>query len=102
MIDISRMIYSSIGLAGLCVTVAMFEKKRTAPLPQWIVKVGALCMGVYLFQQFILKGLYNYTRLPEMLGYYWLPWVGFIIALAGSLGLSYLIRLTKAGRFLIG
>lgn len=59
-------------------------------------------MGVYLFQQFILQTLYCHTKLPSMLGPYWLPWLGFIIALIGSLFLSFLFHKTKMGRFLIG
>ena len=96
------MIYSSFGLATLFVLVGTVEKNRTSPLPQWIVKVGALCMGVYLFQQFILMGVYKYSSLPDVFNPYIMPWIAFIIALSGSLFLSYIFRLTKLGRFLIG
>ena len=98
----ARLIYASIGLALMFVIVGMFETKRCSPLPNWVIMIGGLCMGVYLFQQFILKGLYLNTALPEIVGPIWLPWIGFVIALAMSLLLSYLMRLTKAGRFLIG
>ena len=86
----------------LLVVVGILEQARIKPFPQWLIKVGALCMGVYLFQQFILKGLYDHTDMPTILGPYWLPWVGFVIALIASLLISYLLRHLSIGRFLIG
>ncbi len=100
--NFTRLIYASIGLTMLFAIVGLLETKRSTPLPKWVIKIGGLCMGVYLFQQFILKGLYLYTALPEIFGPIWLPWIGFVIALTGSLLISYLMRMTKAGRFLIG
>lgn len=100
--NILRIIYSSVGLAMLFVIVGYKDNKRKTPLPQWIVKIGNLCFGVYLLQQFILMGLYEYTVLPEVLGCYWLPWVGFVVALTGSIVMADLLVKTKVGRFLIG
>lgn len=97
-----RIIYSSVGLAMLFIIIGYIEKDRPTSLPQWIIKVGNLCFGVYLLQQFILKGLYNYTNLPAVLGCYWLPWVGFVITLSISLLLTKLSLKTRLGRFLIG
>lgn len=97
-----QIIYASVGLWMLLVWVGYAEGKRKKSLSQWIIRFGNFCMGVYLMQQFILKGLYNHTALPELLGCYWLPWVGFVIALIGSVLISQLMRTTKAGRFLIG
>ena len=71
-------------------------------MSQYIVRLGNLCFGVYLLQQFILKGLYDHTALPELLGCYWLPWVGFAIALIGSIFVSQLMVKSKIGKFLIG
>jgi len=97
-----QIIYASVGLLMLLAWVGYAEGKRKKSLSQWIIRFGNLCMGVYLLQQFILKGLYNHTALPEILGCYWLPWVGFVIALIGSVCISHLLVKTKAGRFLIG
>jgi hypothetical protein len=97
-----RIIYSFVGLALLFIIIGHKEKGRTAPLPQWIIKAGNLCFGVYLLQQFILMGLYEYTKLPEFLGCYCLPWVGFVVALAGSIIIAELLIKTKVGKFLIG
>lgn len=100
--NIAKLVYSSIGLAALFVLVGVIEKNRTSQFPHWIIKVGALCMGVYLFQQFILMAIYKFTTLPTVVGPYAMPWLAFVIALFGSLLLSYVLRLTKVGRFLIG
>ena len=100
--NILRIIYSSVGLAMLFFIVGYKEKNRKTPLPNWIVEKGNLCFGVYFLQQFILKGLYNYTDLPGILGCYWLPWVGFVVALIGSILLAQLLVKTKTGMFLIG
>lgn len=97
-----RIVYSFVGMTMLFLFIGYKEKDRTMPLPQWVVKVGGLCFGVYLLQQFILKGLYEYTNLPAVLGCYWLPWVGFVIALAGSIVIAGLLVKTKIGKFLIG
>lgn len=100
--SLMKIIYSSVGLAMLNIIIGYKEKNRKMPLPQWIIKIGNLCFGVYLLQQFILKGLYNYTDLPVILGCYWLPWVGFVVALVGSIIMTELLIKTKIGKFLIG
>lgn len=100
--NISKLIYSLLGLALLLSIVGFSISKSTRTLPQWIIDIGGYCMGVYLFQQFILKALYNYTQLPTTLGPYILPWVGFFVTLIVSLFFSYLLRKTKIGRYLVG
>lgn len=97
-----QLVYAFVGLCMLFVIIGYKEKNRKKPIPKWIIKKGNLCFGVYLFQQFILKGLYNYTNLPFILGCYWLPWIGFVVALIGSIVLAQLLVKTKTGKFLIG
>lgn len=58
------------------------------------------CFGVYLFQQFILKAIYNST-LPQEVGPYILPWLAFILALLISILLTIIIRQFPLGRKLI-
>lgn len=96
----SQIIYAMAGIAMAFSLVGCYLKKHS--LKNWMVQVGALSFGVYLFQQFVLKGLYDHTIMPTLLGCYWLPWIGFIIALICSLILSWLLRKTQIGRFLIG
>lgn len=102
LINVTKIIYSSVGIAMLLCIVGQVDKKQADLPPQWLINVGGLCMGVYLFQQFILKGLYFHTDLALSIDPIWLPWVGFVIALAGSLLLSFIFRKTRIGRFLIG
>lgn len=100
--NLYRLVYSSVGLSMLFVLVGIREQTRNKTLPKWLISVGALCMGVYLFQQFILKALYDHSIMPTILGAYWLPWVGFLVALIGSILMSFLLRHLKLGRILIG
>ena len=102
LLNTAKMIYSSLGLATLFVIVGLSEQRRTSPLPQWVTKVGALCMGVYLFQQFFLMAIYRCSSLPNTVDPYVMPWISFAVALLGSLMISYLLRLTKVGRLIIG
>lgn len=100
--NISKLIYSSIGVLMTLVIVGLYEKKRTTPLKNWVIIIGELCMGVYILHQFFLKAMYYYTELPFLIGPYWLPWVGFCVTLLGSVLLSWILRQTKLGRILIG
>ncbi len=95
-----KLVYAFVGIIMTLSWVGCYLKRHA--VPQWMEKVSALSFGVYLFQQFILKGLYDHTVLPSMLGCYWLPWSGFVVALLGSLLMAYLLRATRFGRFLIG
>lgn len=100
-ITISKLVYSTTGLSALFVAVGCVDKRLSSQLPHWVVWVGELSMGIYIFQQFILKGLYNYTLLPSMFSPILMPWLGFVIALCLSLMLSFYFRKTSVGRFLI-
>lgn len=93
--------YSIAGIVMLIVLVGTIQKNNREGCPRWIIEIGNLCFGVYLFQQFVLHALYYNTDLPQFLGVYWLPWVGFIIALICSLIISWMIRQTKVGRAII-
>jgi hypothetical protein len=78
------------------------EKNRDGNIKPLAVELGNMCMGVYLLQQFLLKYLYYYTMLPNILGAYLLPWVGFIIALILSTVLTFIMRKTSVGRIILG
>ena len=97
-----KIIISSLGICMLFRIVGVIDSKRKANLPQWLINMSSLCMGVYIFQQFILKCLYDYSSLPLIFGPYLLPWVSFLIALSFSLFFSFLLHQTKIGRYLIG
>lgn len=94
-----QILYAGAGIAAMYGTALVITSKRE--LKPWIVKIGAYCFGVYLFQQFILMWIYYHTNIPTIVGSDWLPWMGTVIALSGSLLLSWLFRKTKLGRALI-
>ena len=94
-----QLVYSSAGIFMMLSLVGGFLKNHN--IPQWTEQVAALSFGVYLFQQFILMGLYYHTTLPSLIGANGLPWLGFVSGLFGSLLMAYWIRKTKIGRLLI-
>ena len=97
-----QMIYSSLGVIAFYYT-AMLIAGIVSPVGKdsMLVKIGNYCFGVYIFQQFVLKGLYFKTDIPGIVGPYILPWLGFVIALVVSFLLIYFIRLSKVGRALL-
>jgi hypothetical protein len=67
-----------------------------------LIKLSGYCYGVYIFQQFILKILYEKTQLVYALDAYSLPWIATLITIILSLLLTHLFLKTRAGRYLIG
>ena len=85
-----RVLYSSVGVIAMWLTAIQITQKRS--LKEWYVNLGKYCMGVYIFQQFIIKYVIYDTPLAISVGYYWLPWFVFAMALGGSLLLSYTVK----------
>lgn len=81
-----KMAYSSIGVIAMYFTAVWFTKKYT--LSKSYINIGALCFGVYVYQEFIIKYLYYFTDLPIKVGYIALPWVTFGVTLILSLLLA--------------
>jgi hypothetical protein len=98
-LKLCQIIYAGLGIAAMYYTALVITSK--IELKPWVLKIGAYCFGVYLFQQFILQGIYYHTDIPTIVGSNLLPWVSTAIALIGSLLLSWLFRKTKLGRALI-
>ena len=97
-----QIVYSFVGLIMFWCWVGLIDKNRKSEFPDSVIRFGGLCFGIYLIQEFLLRSLYYYTRLPQKVGFILLPWIGFFIALVGSVVLSFLFHQTKVGRFLIG
>lgn len=95
-----QILYATAGIAALYITALYYSNRHI--LPGWIVTIGNYCFGIYIFQQFFLQFLYYKTKVPAIVGAYWLPWIGFAIALFGSFAVSAILLKTKVGRFLIG
>lgn len=67
-----------------------------------ITKLAGMCFGVYLFQEFIIKGIYYYSPIPQWVGPYALPWVCCMLALPLSMLCTQALLSTRLGRRLIG
>lgn len=95
-----QLVYASLGVMAFYFTTLFITQQRK--LKPFTIKLASCCFGIYLFQQFILRGIYYYTDLPVLVGPYWLPWVGFIVAAPASFLLSVILLKTKVGRSMIG
>ena len=61
-------------------------------VPNWYVKCGTYSIGVYIFQQFIIKFLYYRVNISEYGNPYVLPWMVFLLALSLSFLFVYLFK----------
>ena len=98
---VGRLLLSSTGIIMMMLIIWFINSKRKTPFPQSLIKISDLCMGVYLFQQFVLKYMYYHTNIPDMLNPYLLPWVGFLVALTISIMLAFGVKRTKIGKKII-
>ncbi|WP_418892375.1 acyltransferase family protein [Limibacterium fermenti] len=88
------------GIAGVIVLFSLAYRLRNKSL-HFISPLTRLSFGIYIYHQFILVFLYYKTPLSELVGGYWLPIVGFLLALILSIILSQLTLKTRFGRYLI-
>lgn len=95
-----QLVYASIGTIAFYVTALYYTNHHKLRLQT--VKLASCCFGIYLFQQFVLKGLYYETGFAACVGPYLLPWLGFLIAAPVSYLMTVLLLKTKVGKFLIG
>ena len=93
---ILKAILAIIGIYAFYISAVIWCRKHE--VKEWALNIGLCGYGVYVFHQFVLVWLYDYTQLPISLGTYILPWTGFLMATAISLVLTILIRKTKIGR----
>lgn len=95
-----KLIYASVGLMAFYLSAVYYIQHHK--LRPFTINFSSCCFGIYLFQQFVLQLFYYKTSLPLIVGPYWLPWCGFVIATIISYVLSVLLLKTKMGRLLIG
>lgn len=95
-----QFIYASAGTIAFYFTVLRQTQKQQ--LRTFTIKLASCCFGIYLFQQFLLKGLYYKTDFAALVGPYWLPWLGFLIAAPLSFLITDLLLKTRSGKYLIG
>lgn len=92
-------LYASLGCFVTYLLALKFD--YTKQKQNRINRIASMCFGVYIFQQFILIALYKHTPLYSIVGFYLLPWIGFVITIITSLALTYIVRQTRIGRLLI-
>jgi fucose 4-O-acetylase-like acetyltransferase len=97
-----RLIYSSTGLFAMYLLINRYIQIRKYNPSNTTIKVSGYCFGVYIYQQFILHILYDFTSLPKVCNPYVLPWAGFLITVLLSLALTHLTLKMKIGKSLIG
>lgn len=95
-----KLIYCLLGVAGLWFIGKWLAVNR--PLSRRVVTMSGLCMGVYLFQQFIIKWIYYHTPLTIHMNPWLVPWLTFVVTLSLSLILTWLCLKTRLGRSLFG
>lgn len=96
----SQLVYAGVGVMVFYGTAVYYTFRHQ--INTFTVKLASCCFGIYLFQQFVLQILYYKTGFPSIVGPYWLPWCGFVIASIVSYSLSILLLQTKVGKYLIG
>lgn len=95
-----QLVYAWTGIIAFYGTTVYYTQRHN--LTNTIQKISSCSFGIYLLQQFVLCLLYYKTSFPTMVGPYWLPWLGFVIAAIISYFISSVLLKTKVGRFLIG
>lgn len=98
-INLCHIIYAFVGVLAIYLIAIWYTNNHT--LSNLVIKMGMLCFGIYLYQQFILIFLYYYTDLPILCGNMLLPWVGFCLTLFCSTIFTYITKLTRIGKKLI-
>ena len=87
-------LYSFSGTMFFFLLAFRLMQNRTS-VPSYVLFLSSVSFGIYLFHQIIIEVLYYKTSLPVLVGPYWLPWIGFLISLAGSVLLVILVRKMK-------
>lgn len=100
--NVIKIIYSSCGLAFIFMLSRYLLNNCNISINKSLIKLSECCFGVYIFQQFILNYIIYSDFFISTLGSYWLPWFAFLLALLGSIALSWATMKTKVGKFLIG
>ncbi len=88
-----RILYAWLGLISLYLTALYICREHQ--LPQLYIKVGKYCMGIYIFQQFILKILYYHTDFMVNIYPLFVPWIALGISLFFSILLTFMFKKTR-------
>lgn len=95
-----KQLYATLGTLGIFIICKLFGENRR--VPNLFLSFNSCCFGIYIFHQFLLIIMYYHTSLPAMCGTYLLPWCGLFSAFFMSFGLTWVLRKTRTGRYLLG
>lgn len=102
LVRLFRFLYPWTGIVSLTLlSIDIIDDKTINLSPFWI-KISTYTFGIYLFQQFILVGLYYHIRMIHYVPMCLLTWIAFGMILILSFLLTMLLRNFKSGRWLIG
>lgn len=91
-----RILYSIVGIFAIYISAVRFTSKHE--LPYWVYTIGSCCMGIYIFQQFILKILYYKCNWINIFDSDYIPWIAFSLSIVFSSGLTWVLRKTLVGK----
>lgn len=92
-------LYSLLGTFALYLSCLYFTSHHT--LNARVIKISGYCMGIYIFQQFFLCLLFYHTFIPQLIGTYALPFVGFFTSLILSYVFTVILCKSSIGRYLL-
>lgn len=98
-INVCRISYALLGVITIYLIILRLVSQWQ--LPEYIVRINSYCFGIYIFQQFVFMILYYYSPIPQLVGTYWLPWVGVFMALAVSYLATRILFCTRIGKSLL-
>lgn len=104
LLKISQYLMAFSGITFLYIIVMRFLRKKGQNyiLPNIVTASNKMCYGVYVFHQFLLIYIYDYSPIPAYINSYLLPYVALITTLSLSILLSKIFLMTRLGRYLIG
>lgn len=80
-LNLLQVIYSLSGVLVIYL-LSIFIVQRKYEIPGWYISLNSICMGVYIFHNFIFRIIYDMTPVPYLLPSLLLPWVAYITSLA--------------------
>lgn len=100
----TNLVKLSLGITGVLIIylVAHMIIIPKYSIPAILTMLSSYCYGVYIYHQFILRGLYYYTPLPQMIPETVIVWCVLPLTIILSLSFTHLTLKTKIGKNLIG
>lgn len=96
------LIKSCVAIIALYTIIYRFTHMENFRPSRIVIEANNLCYGLYVFHQFILVYLYQYTNFYSVFGDTFTPWVAFLVIISLSILMANLALKTKLGRLLIG